>query len=706
MGVKGLHTYLEGKLPAEKYTVTLAEIADMAFRAGLACTIVVDGMALIRKLYTPDLEWTCGGQYQELYLNVQAFVRTFSAHGLQLVVFLDGGVDDAKLSEWQSRRQKDLQKCQRVADALREGVEAPKAAWMPPPNISKAVGGAFSQHGCDVYYTAGEADRELASYCSSRSCAAVLAKDSDFFVLPVPAYLNLDTLQLHRSPPNVALYRREAVEAAMALPSPLLPLLGSLVGNDFVPTHLLSDFHRALLPGRHASGAPLIEAVAHHVAAASAAAGWTGPWPCTPLLWCSLDWRGHLSAEARALIEQSLEQYAVSESFRELPASLIERASAASSAMLRRFRRGRLDSAVFTSATRLAIWRGPSIDDPDAPPTILASRPLRCETYAACVRPMREAPIHVSTATADGSNAHGAENDEAPVGCPPSAAAGEPDAATAAATAVASDAASDAGGGALCVSEHIIYSAQAEHGAAESVVVPPQLNSCEVMWTLPPHARCACMLRALGRAGRDDASVSGLDPAVIIALGPASLVFLSVRFMRRQGLVPRAIALVILCQGLVMAWLAETRQRLPVEFRRRPRGARGTSLQAAHFASLFTRVSADLSVLNSACGEPLLLHGPWEWFDAVLFESMFISASKASAEALAARGASSCWAALLRGDANLLAVFELLRPLALAESSPPMKDQPGRASQADDLARVLPTWTEATQQGAQGQTKR
>ena len=39
MGVKGLHTYLEGKLPAEKYTVTLAEIADMAFRAGLACTI-------------------------------------------------------------------------------------------------------------------------------------------------------------------------------------------------------------------------------------------------------------------------------------------------------------------------------------------------------------------------------------------------------------------------------------------------------------------------------------------------------------------------------------------------------------------------------------------------------------------------------------------------------------------------------------------
>ena len=37
-----------------------------------------------------------------------------------------------------------------------------------------------------------EADRELASYCTSQRCAGVLAKDSDFFVLPVPAYLNLD----------------------------------------------------------------------------------------------------------------------------------------------------------------------------------------------------------------------------------------------------------------------------------------------------------------------------------------------------------------------------------------------------------------------------------------------------------------------------------------------------------------------------------
>lgn len=713
MGVRGLHTYLENKLPSEQHTCTLSELADTAFHNKRQCTIVVDGMALIRKLYTPDLEWVCGGQYQELWAHVQSFVKAFEAHGLKLVVFLDGGVDEAKLSEWKERRQKDLQKCDRVVSALQEGKEPPNAAWMPPPNISKAVGGAFAQNGAQVYYTAGEADRELASYCATHDCVAVLAKDSDFFVLPVPAYLNLDTLALHRSPPTATVYVRRAVEAALQLPSSLLPLLGSLVGNDFVPPHVLSDFHRTLLPGRQPSGAPLIEAVAAHVSSAAAAAGWSGPWPCTPLLWCALDWRGCLSPHARALIERSLEQYAVSEGFRELPTALLERASGASSAMLRRFRRGRLDSAVFTSATRQAIWRGPSIDDPEAHPTILASRPLRCETYAACVRPGARNPYVATLA------------DEAEWGIACATQPTEADASVQASlgdggrlgdegtdtttpqqrqqqrsTAVPSTSTehghghghdSRVGGGAVVVSEHIIYGAQAEPGAAELVAVPPQLASCESMWALTIGGRGACMLRSLARACRSDREVLVLDAVAVISLGPLALVMLAVRYMRRHRLVPRPIALVTLCQGMVMAWLAETRQRLPSELRKRSR--RCASLQAAHFASLFTRVSADLTVLNSACGEPLALHGPWEWFDGVLFENMFAAAASSSAESQAARGSASCWASLLRSDPGLLAVFEQLRPFALAEV--PTADAEQQQGLPLDAVRAAAAWKKA-----------
>ena len=146
MGVKGLHSYLEGKLPHASHTTTLASLADAAFAAGSACVVVVDGMSLIRKLYTPELEWVVGGQYQELWAHVQRFVRAFEAHGLRMVVFIDGGVDEAKLSEWQSRRANDLKKVDRIVDSLRHGAEPPSAAWMPCARATAGPSTRPSQH--------------------------------------------------------------------------------------------------------------------------------------------------------------------------------------------------------------------------------------------------------------------------------------------------------------------------------------------------------------------------------------------------------------------------------------------------------------------------------------------------------------------------------------------------------------------------------
>lgn len=192
-GVKGLHTYLEGRLPVSQHTVPLRALAGTGVLPGSmdasanASVIVLDGMALLRKMYPADLEWIVGGQFQEVWLNVSAFVSAFATQGLQLVVFMDGGVDDAKLSEWRERRLNDYKKVERVVGALGRGEAPAKAAWMPPPNISKTVGSAFAEQGCEVHYTAGEADREIASYCVHRGCAAVLGKDSDYFVLPVRA---------------------------------------------------------------------------------------------------------------------------------------------------------------------------------------------------------------------------------------------------------------------------------------------------------------------------------------------------------------------------------------------------------------------------------------------------------------------------------------------------------------------------------------
>ena len=48
-----------------------------------------------------------------------------------------------------------------MLQCLERGEGPPKAAWSPPANISKWVGGAFADHGSEVHYTVGEADREM-----------------------------------------------------------------------------------------------------------------------------------------------------------------------------------------------------------------------------------------------------------------------------------------------------------------------------------------------------------------------------------------------------------------------------------------------------------------------------------------------------------------------------------------------------------------
>ena len=500
MGVKGLQSYVQQRLPPNEHKVELASL-----RQDAADAIVVDGMALIRRLYDQTLDWVGGGQFQELWKNVSDFVAAFRRCGLRLIVFFDGGVDDAKLDEWLSRRKRDLANCDRVLGCLERNENPPKAAWFPPPNISKWVGGAFADNGCPVYYTAGEADREMVQYCcGSEATTGLLGQDSDFLVLPTPRYLVLDTLRWNDERPTVTAYPREAIVGLMGLPSPLMPLVGSLVGNDFVSQNALGGFHSALLAGtgHNASGAPLIEAVAAFVRRKSEAAGWKGPRPATPLLWAALDLDGRLRADVRELVEASLAQY-------EVGAYEQPTFDGASAEMVRRFRQGLLEPTVLTAATRRAIYRGPSLEQPRLTPALVASRNLRAEVYACCCA---------------GGDAGGGGDSGGGGG--------------------------SGGGAAAEVREYLVYAGKPLEGYTPDVVtVPPRLASCEQMWAMPPQRRMACLLRAFGRAARDDALLPRLDAVACLALGPLSLTLLTVRYLRRHQQLDDSSAAVLLCQA-------------------------------------------------------------------------------------------------------------------------------------------------------------
>ena len=155
-----------------------------------------------------------------------------------------------------------------------------------------------------------------------------------------------------------------AIVGLMALPSPLMPLVASLVGNDFVSQAALGLFHSRLLAGsgHNASGAPLIEAVAAYVRTKCAAAHWAGPRPTTPLLWSALDFGESISTEEREAVEASLAQYETGD-FPPPPTC-----GGASAEMLARFRRGQLEPTVFAVASGRGVYRGDPSLDPNPEP--------------------------------------------------------------------------------------------------------------------------------------------------------------------------------------------------------------------------------------------------------------------------------------------------------------------------------------------------
>ena len=65
-------------------------------------------------------------------------------------------------------------------------------------------------------------------------------------------------------------------------------------------------------------------------------------------------------------------------------------------------------------------------------------------------------------------------------------------------------------------------------------------------------------------------------------------------------------------------------------------------MAAVHAANVYMRCTADLLMLNSACGQPLRLLGAWQWFDSILFHGMLDAARRG--------GAGASWRAQLRGD--------------------------------------------------------
>jgi len=87
-----------------------------------------------------------------------------------------------------------------------------------------------------------EADKEIASLANQWNCP-VISNDSDFFIYDIPAgYIPLSHIHYNKNSIHADLFHRTKLARHLEIEEIMLPLLASLLGNDFIGSETLSMF--------------------------------------------------------------------------------------------------------------------------------------------------------------------------------------------------------------------------------------------------------------------------------------------------------------------------------------------------------------------------------------------------------------------------------------------------------------------------------
>ncbi|KAI9206654.1 uncharacterized protein BJ171DRAFT_496529 [Polychytrium aggregatum] len=210
---------------------------------------IVDGNSFLHYICA-SLNWIQGANYHGLEEQIQVFAATIQEFGILPLFVFDGPLPAWKALERDSR---DGQKLQRILAALNtlSGVgridytklvtaASNHIANVLPPMALQCCVCALKSANIDVFFAEGEADPAIAALARQRN-AVVVSRDSDYYIYEgLKAYIPLSTLQM--PPPTqgadrsirATYFQTTQVAAALAIPTPLLPLFAALVGCDYI----------------------------------------------------------------------------------------------------------------------------------------------------------------------------------------------------------------------------------------------------------------------------------------------------------------------------------------------------------------------------------------------------------------------------------------------------------------------------------------
>lgn len=239
MGVRGLTTYINYNQHAFLQDFLLHD-----------CCLIIDGHSLCAQLYRLlNCFSAFGGDYDKFANYVRNFFKNLRRCNVTPYVLFDGSYERRKLKTAHSRLRSKIYGASKLDPVTQSSLQ------IFPLLLREVFKEVLAEMNISCTVCEFEADDEIAAMARHLDCP-VLSYDSDFFIYNV-LYIPFNTLELKPRPVDIdgnktllmecKIYRVEHMVSNFGgLNEELLPLLATLLGNDFVKKRVFNKFFSQL----------------------------------------------------------------------------------------------------------------------------------------------------------------------------------------------------------------------------------------------------------------------------------------------------------------------------------------------------------------------------------------------------------------------------------------------------------------------------
>ncbi|XP_055310149.1 uncharacterized protein LOC129573544 [Sitodiplosis mosellana] len=248
MGVRGLKTVLE-KEKKMRYINIANEVKKWKkSHPGKKPIIVIDFLCLANSYGDNIKDALCGGRHQIALSDWTKMLDALKATESTLVFFSDLNIQEGKVDEWLSRRDREFVEYTKFYNSI------DSTAVSQMKKGRRAISSTFYQmaviaqdYGQFNYSIRRECDLEIARFATNNNAMAIISNDNDFLIFNGNWRLWSSEGMRNKSQRLKTIeFDRKSIPKLYSLAKHQLPLFATLLGNDFINFIQLAKFHKRM----------------------------------------------------------------------------------------------------------------------------------------------------------------------------------------------------------------------------------------------------------------------------------------------------------------------------------------------------------------------------------------------------------------------------------------------------------------------------